>query len=516
MSTFSPFDLPLLHQPSAPPEGQLPEPSPSLGELPEPIPSEGHAPEPGPSVGEAREPIPSESQPPAFEPLALAGGPTPAPTAARRILVLTHSHPAITRGGAELAALRLYEGLTALPDRSAFFLGCGRDPSGGRAGQAITQPFGEGDFLYTSAGYDWFKFANHDERFPRDFADLLRRTRPDVLHFHHYSNLGIEALLIARRTLPNCRIVMTLHEFQAICHHYGQMITRHSRTLCYKASPRDCTRCFPEYSRADFFLREHYVRRFLALVDRFIAPSHFLAERYIAWGLPAARMSVLENVIADATPAPPTPTAPRAPNQVLRAGFFGQISFLKGIQVLFDAAAILEDEGVSNVVVNIHGDHTGQPEEFREEFLASLAKAGRNVRFHGPYDNQRVDGLMRTNDVIVAPSVWWENSPVVIQEARRNRIPIICSDIGGMAEKVRHGTDGWHIPVGSAPELANLLRSLAANPHQLDHLRATIAPTTPSQTAIAEHTTLYDALFATPPATDEANASTAGEHQPPR
>ena len=79
MSTFSPFDLPLLHQPSAPPEGQLPEPSPSEGELPEPG--------------------PSESQPPAFEPLALAGGPTPAPTAARRILVLTHSHPAITRGG---------------------------------------------------------------------------------------------------------------------------------------------------------------------------------------------------------------------------------------------------------------------------------------------------------------------------------------------------------------------------------------------------------------------------------
>ena len=44
--------------------------------------------------------------------------------------------------------------------------------------------------------------------------------------------------------------------------------------------------------------------------------------------------------------------------------------------------------------------------------------------------------VLRTNDVIVAPSVWWENSPVVIREARRNRIPIICSDIGGMAETI--------------------------------------------------------------------------------
>ena len=213
---------------------------------------------------------------PAGAPL-LSGAPVATTARANRVLVLTHSHPAITHGGAELAALRLYEGLKARPDRTAFFLGCGREPGGGRAGSSITQPFGEGDFLYTSAGYDWFKFANHDERFPRDFAELLRRTRPDVLHFHHYSNLGVEALLVARRTLPNCRIVLTLHEFQAICHHYGQMITRTTRALCYQASTRDCTKCFPEFSRADFFLRRQYTQRFLELVDLFIAPSRFLA-----------------------------------------------------------------------------------------------------------------------------------------------------------------------------------------------------------------------------------------------
>ncbi len=435
------------------------------------------------------------------EPAPLLAGPlAPAPSSARRILVLTHSHPAITRGGAELAALRLYQGLREQPDRTAFFLGCGRDPSGRRAGSVITQPFGDDDFLYTSAGYDRFKFANHDERFPRDFATVLRRTRPDVLHFHHYSNLGLEALLIARRTLPACRIVMTLHEFQAICHHNGQMVTRHGSSLCYQATPRDCTACFPEFSRADFFLREQYVRRFLTLVDLFIAPSHFLAERYITWGLPSARMVVLENVIADTTP--PLPPAPHSANQVLRAGFFGQISFLKGIQVLFDAAAILESEGVSNVVVNIHGDHTRQPEEFRQQFLARLATAGRNVCFHGVYDNQRVDRLMRAHDVVLMPSVWWENSPVVIQEARRNRVPVICSDLGGMAEKVRPGLDGWQIPAGSAPELAALLRDLANAPERLAAMRDTIAPMVASQTAIDEHLAAYDALFANPPASD--------------
>ncbi len=431
----------------------------------------------------------------------VAPEPEPAPAAPpRRVLVLSHSHPAITKGGSELAAWRLCEGLRARGSgpggdgTAAFFLGCGREPGGGRAGSSITEPFGEGDYLYASGGYDWFKFANHDERFPRDFTALLRRLRPDVLHFHHYSNLGVEALLIARRALPQARIVVTLHEFQAICHHYGQMLTRHSRTLCQRASPRDCMRCFPEFSRTDFFLRAEYVRRFFAEVDAFVAPSRFLADRYVDWGVPAEKMHVLENVIADAPPAPPP--APRD-DGLLRAGFFGQISFLKGLQVLFDAAAILEEDGVSDVVFNIHGDPSGQPEEFQQEFQEGLARAGRNVRFHGPYDNARVDALMRAQDVVLVPSVWWENSPVVIQEARRNGVPIICSDIGGMAEKVQPGTDGWHISAGSAPELAALLRGLATSRQRLADMRGTIRPPLPSSVAVEEHMALYNTLFQT-------------------
>lgn len=414
------------------------------------------------------------------------------PVQARRVLVATHSHPAISKGGAELAALRLFEGLQDHTGCEAFFLGCGREPGGGRSGSSITQPFGPNDFLYAAGGYDWFKFANHDERFPKDFAELLERTRPDVLHFHHYANFGVEAFLVAKRTLPECRIVLTLHEFQAICNHYGQMVTKQNRALCYESSLRDCTKCFPEFSRSDFFLRREYTRRFFDLVDLFIAPSRFLADRYIAWGLPAAKMVVLENVVAD---SPTPPPAARRGGGIFQVGFFGQISFLKGIHVLLDAARILEDEEVDDIVVNIHGDHTNQPPEFQEDFLARLAKAGRNVRFHGAYDNHRVDGLMRGCDLVVLPSIWWENSPVVIQEARRNRVPIACSNIGGMAEKVVPGSDGWHFNVGSAPDLAMLLRSLAGDAAQMEAMRATIRPPAPSREGVAEHLGAYEALF---------------------
>ena len=50
-------------------------------------------------------------------------------------------------------------------------------------------------------------------------------------------------------------------------------------------------------------------------------------------------------------------------------------------------------------------------------------------------------------DWVVVPSIWWENAPLVIQEAFRHRRPVICGDIGGMAEMVRDGVDGLHAPV---------------------------------------------------------------------
>src|SRR6185436_9801746 len=129
---------------------------------------------------------------------------------------------------------------------------------------------------------------------------------PHILHFHHYANFGVETFLIARRALPEAKIVLTLHEFQAICNHYGQMVTRPHRRLCYASSPRECHNCFPEFSEGDFFLRRAYIQRFFDLVDAFISPSRFLADRYIAWGVPAGKISVIENVVSEGSTAAPS------------------------------------------------------------------------------------------------------------------------------------------------------------------------------------------------------------------
>jgi len=386
-----------------------------------------------------------------------------------RILVASHSHPNLTSGGGENAAYHMFLELRARADCQAWFLGCDRHAHADKPGAVFSQPFSPDEFLYVTSHFDWFKFANPDPRFRAAFERLIADLNPEIIHFHHYINFGVEVFQYVKNAAPRCRIILTLHEFLAICNHFGQMVTHEHHHLCDRAEPARCHKCFRQYSKQDFFLRQLYIRRFMDLVDVFVAPSQFLAERYIAWGLPREKMTVLENL----TPPPAEAGLARAPRtSPLRIGFFGQISPLKGIGVMFDAAKMLEQDTALPISFEIFGDYLGQPAEFQSAFLARLAKAGPNIRYMGAYERSSVDRLMRGVHAVLVPSVWWENSPVVIQEAIRNRRPVICSDIGGMAEKVRDGIDGLHFSTGSAMALASLLRDCAADRTILSDLAA--------------------------------------------
>ena len=382
----------------------------------------------------------------------------PKNSSAKRVLIMSHSHPQLSNGGAEVAAHYLYKQLQCHPDFSSWFLGCTRDSCISKLGARFIQPFSDSEYIYTVSSFDWFKFSNLDPVFPEEFRMLLSELRPDIVHFHHYINFGVEAILHVRKVLPDCKIIVTLHEYLAICHHFGQMVTKQNQNLCSKSTDIKCTRCFPNFSPSDFFLRKLYIQRFFDLVDHFISPSSFLADRYIDWGIPAEKMSVIENLTSPSKQQ--IKPINFLHNGILRIGFFGQISVLKGINVLLDAAYILEETSEYRIVFEIHGDYSNQPIEFQEDFISRLDRAGRNVIYRGVYDQDSVDSLMQSVDFVIVPSIWWENSPVVIQEALRNNKPILCSGIGGMKEKVTNGIDGFHFPVGDALSLVSILRNV--------------------------------------------------------
>ena len=435
------------------------------------------------------------------------------------VLIMTHSHPRETRGGAEIAALTLFQ---ALKGRSAqtWFLGCAGVRSESRLGATLTQPYGPDDYLYhPGADFDYFKFANPDPNFPKALGKLVSELRPDIVHSHHFSRFGVECFSIIKRYSPHTRIVLSLHEFLAICNHHGQMVKTKTMHLCERETYSDCASCFPQFRQRDFFLRKRYIQTFLEDVDLFVSPSRFLADRFREWGLPEHKIAVLENMPPvvpghEAISASQEPTAgfrPAArrakaaasagvavgsiPLRPLRFGFFGQMSPLKGISVLIDAAKLLNKMNIRGAVIDIYGDYSNQPPVFQAAVVEALAEAGQTVSYHGAYDNRDVHRLMQRMDAVVVPSTWWENSPVVIQEAFANGKPVICSDIGGMAEKVVPGVNGLHFSVGQAASLAAVIMDLVDNRERLSEMTAIMRRPLSLDMALDAHLDLYRALL---------------------
>jgi len=125
-----------------------------------------------------------------------------------------------------------------------------------------------------------------------------------------------------------------------------------------------------------------------------------------------------------------------------------------------------------------------------------VASAGRRVRFFGSYKSAELPRLMRDIDWVVVPSTWWENSPVVIQEAFLHGRPLITSDIGGMAEKVRHNVNGLHFRAGSAESLVDRMVEALRNREVWDRLRARIPQPISHIAAAEQHLALYRELMA--------------------
>jgi glycosyltransferase involved in cell wall biosynthesis len=314
----------------------------------------------------------------------------------------------------------------------------------------------------------FLRMDDHGE-LARRFTELLRQERPDVVHFHHALFLGAELISAVRRTLPETAIVFTLHEYLPICNHYGQLV-RTSGGLCMMESPRRCHECFPQHAPQEFFLRKRLIRSHLSQVDLFIAPSRFLLERYVDWGIPRTRIRYEDYAFP---PVRRFESRPRSKRN--RFAFFGVLTPFKGIDVLLRAMQLLGPAFDGSL--EVHGaNYAAQPEEMRHRLDDLFTATDATVAYEGPYDHAVLPRLMAETDWVVVPSTWWENSPLVIQEAFMHGRPVICSDVGGMAEKVAHDVNGLHFRVGSPESLAETLATAASRPDLWERLVAGVPP----------------------------------------
>jgi glycosyltransferase involved in cell wall biosynthesis len=417
----------------------------------------------------------------------------------RRVLFVC-DHPVMSHGAVEIAAIDLYRGLRASKEFEPIFLAC--VPAGP---QFRPHP----GTVFASADHDpnqyffYLHEAHHDPllgrvagdarlAYARGYAEFLLAYRPDVVHFHHAGQFGYDFVRLTRNCVPKARIVYTLHEFMPICHHDGKMVRTFNHELCDHASPRRCHMCFPAIAEEQFFLRERLIKAHLGLVDLFIAPSRFVIDRYISWGIPPGKMRHFEN---GRQPLPQHTVGAQDARSRERFGFFGQFNETSGAAVLLRAMKILQQEGTPAFLA-LHGAGLElQSEAFQNEFRGLVEAAGDRVVVNDGYTPSHIGALMEDIDWVVVPSIWWETSPRVIHEAFRYGRPVICSDIGGMAERVRDGISGFRFATGNPRSLAETMRKAVRIPSLWGEIRAGIPYVCDAADAAAQIAEIYSHLL---------------------
>ena len=412
-----------------------------------------------------------------------------------RVLFIAHNHPDLHPGGTEIFSHGLFRTLQRDYGVAALFLACvnavHRRPLPGTLLQSAGRAPDE--LLLWTGHFDDFMMSQIDlHGVVPELERLLRNFRPDVVHFHHMLLVGVEAFLLVRRVLPNASIALTLHDYYPICANDGQLVTTNERRLCHKPSADACAGCFPETPRDRFVMRELFVKQCLSLVDRFVSPSEFLKRRYIEWGLPAERIEVIRNGLPEAAPVEHRPLGQDGRRG--RFAYFGHLNPFKGALVAIEAARRLAQRILEPVSLALHGSASFQTDAFQNELQQALAAAP-NVTAYGRYPRDEIPALMKEVDWVIVPSIWWENAPLVIQEAFRHRRPVICSGIGGMAEAVRDGIDGLWFRAGDPVHLAQRMEE-ALEPALWERLVAGIAPSEDMARSAERHLDLYRELRA--------------------
>ncbi len=354
------------------------------------------------------------------------------------------------------------------------------------------------------------------ERSLASVRGLVAELAPDVVHFHHVALWGSSCLPAARAA--GARVVVTLHDYWALCD--AATLLRTDGALCTDGFAGRCADCLrrhpllparwgadPSAAREALYLRAAHERfaqhrRDFAAVDRVIAPSRFLAERFAQAGFFGAGDC---DVFRYGYPGPLRAPRRRAPSQTLRVGFVGGLYPAKGAHVLVEAFAGLQ--GV-DAELHVHGHLDWFPDYAAD--LRARARGGR-VRFHGAFEPGDVDNILAGLDVLAVPSLWYENMPITIYEAFRNGLPVIASDLGGMAEALGGGAHGLLFPRGDAAALGNAVRRLAADPALYARL-ADARPEVPTLESVVDRLErFYAEAGSSPPAPARARARGAGE-----
>jgi glycosyltransferase involved in cell wall biosynthesis len=333
-------------------------------------------------------------------------------------------------------------------------------------------------FGFRAAQLDQARFHLADPNLTAFAEAVLQREAPDLIHAGYLLRNGEFIYAAQRLGIP---YLITLTSFWLICPKH--ILINEKGQLC--AGPRDGAECLsacPTSARGGIATRYADMQRIFDHADAVIAPSHYLAQifqrelshlslTYIPYGMDCQRLPVNHRVYAT--------------DQPLVFFFGGRLVPEKGIDLLLTAFQRLVSP---HIRLQLYGDG-----RLRER-VQQAVRADPRITYGGVYTHEEVGDLLKQADVVLIPSLWPENLPLIMQEAQAAGVPTLVADVGGMTECVADGVNGFTFRVGDVADLQQKMQMIIDQPEILNGIKENIRNPKPGQyrvTSLEEEATLY-------------------------
>ncbi len=367
---------------------------------------------------------------------------------------------------------------------------------------------------YSHAGLPVFRFAGRtsmpladmygdgDPEAARNFEPVLDRFRPDVLHIHARSQ-AVSVLLVRAAKKRGIPVVFTFHTPTVTCAS-GTMRHLGKQPCDGEMRVSRCAACMVQGKGAPLALariagvlppatgrflgaagleggmwtalrstellevRGAAVRRMLNEADHICAVCQWVKDVLLRNGIPSCKITLSRQGVPYAVAAPAAAPG-RGESGTLRLVFLGRFERMKGLDAVVEAMGSVSSPAVTLDIFGIAQSEAARRERDR---LKDRIAGDPRIRFCDPVGAEQVVSLLAGYDALLVPSLWLETGPLVVYEAFAAGIPVVGSNLGGIAELVDDGVNGLLVEPGIAGDWAKAILRLVEEPALIARLAA--------------------------------------------
>lgn len=269
---------------------------------------------------------------------------------------------------------------------------------------------------------------------------IIKNEMPDIVHINNFRGFSLSVFsAIKSMNLP---LIFTVHDYSLLC--IMGTLLRNNNSICYKPSL---------LCRVYVSLQRYIIQNKPDLV---ISPSEFVIGK------------MKEKGFFNQTSIKKVPLGIELSRcykeksyDTIDILYVGALSKHKGVHILINSFKKLTP---TNLRLHIIGKGKDL------NFLKEIANSDSRIIFHGFVNEDEIDRLYQLANIVVVPSIWYDNSPTVIYESLSHGTPVIGSNIGGIPELIEPGKNGFLFNPGDIDELTKIITNLILNPSQLQKM----------------------------------------------